>query len=106
MTEETKSMWEILVPTQLNCGKPIRTRQHREWDTRVRRISGGLTVLSPAKGQWISNDGDLYKERMIPVRIICSREEIEKIIDITMAFYDQLAVLAYKVSDEVILRHK
>lgn len=106
MTEETKSMWEILVPTQLNCGKPIRTRQHREWDSRVRRISGGLTVLSPAKGQWISNDGDLYKERMIPVRIVCSREEIEKIIDITMAFYDQLAVLAYKVSDEVILRHK
>ena len=99
-------MWEILVPTQLNCGKPIRTRQHREWDSRVRRISGGLTVLSPAKGQWVSNDGDLYKERMIPVRIVCSREEIEKIIDITMAFYDLLAVLAYKVSDEVILRHK
>lgn len=99
-------MWEILVPTQLNCGKPIRTRQHREWDNRVRRIAGGLTVLAPAKGQWVSNDGDLYKERMIPVRIVCSREQIEKIIDITMDFYEQLAVLAYRVSDEVILRHK
>ena len=106
MTEETKSMWEILVPTQLNCGKPIRTRQHREWDSRVRRISGGLTILSPAKGQWVSKEGELYSERMIPVRIVCTREQIEKIISITMDFYEQLAVLAYKVSDEVILRHK
>ncbi len=99
-------VWEILVPTQLNCGKPIRTRQHREWDNRVRRIAGGLTILSPAKGQWVSPDGILFKERMIPVRIVCTREEIEKIIDITMDFYDQLAVLAYKVSSEVILKHK
>lgn len=103
MTEE---VWEIFVPTQLNCGKPIRTRQHREWDNRVRRITGGLTILSPAKGQWVAPDGTLFKERMIPVRIVCTRAEIEKIIDITMDFYDQLAMLAYKVSSEVILKHK
>lgn len=101
-----KQMWEILVPTQLNCGKPIRTRQHREWDGRVRRITGGLTILSPAKGQWVAPDGSLFKERMIPVRIIATREEIEKIIDITMVFYDQLAILCYRVSDEVILKHR
>jgi hypothetical protein len=101
-----KQMWEILVPTQLNCGKPIRTRQHREWDSRVRKITGGLTVLSPAKGQWVAPDGVLFKERMIPVRIIATREEIDKIIDITMVFYDQLAILCYKVSDEVILKHR
>lgn len=99
-------MWEILVPTQTNDGKPIRTRQHREWDSRVRRISGGLTILSPAKGQWVSPDGDLYQERMIPVRIVCDRSSIMKIVDITMDFYDQLAILAYKISDEVILKHR
>lgn len=98
-------LWEILVPCQTNEGKPIRTRQHREWDSRVRRVSGGLTVLPPAKGQWISQDGELFKERMIPVRIVCTRQEIEKIIDMTMAFYQQLAVLAYKISEEVILKH-
>jgi hypothetical protein len=102
----TEEVWEIFVPTQLNCGKPIRTRQHREWDNRVRRITGGLTILSPAKGQWVAPDGTLFKERMIPVRIVCTRAEIEKIIDITMDFYDQLAMLAYKVSSEVILKHK
>jgi len=59
-----------------------------------------------AKGQWISPDGDLFMERMIPVRIIASREQMDAIIDMTMKYYDQLAILAYKVSDEVILKHR
>lgn len=99
------SLWEILVPTVSNDGVPFRTRRHREWDSRVRRISGGLTVMPPAKGQWVAPDGELFKERMIPVRIVATREQIEKIIDMTMEFYSQLAVLAYKISDEVILKH-
>lgn len=103
---ENKGMWEILVPTKSNEGKPYRTRFHKVWDAKVRAITNGLTILTPAKGQWISNDGDLYSERMIPVRIICTREEIEKIIDITMIYYNQLAILAYKISDECILKHK
>ncbi len=101
-----KEMWEILVPTKSNEGKPYRTRYHKVWDVKVRFITNGLTILTPAKGQWLSNEGDLYCERMIPVRIICTREEIEKIIDITMEYYNQLAVLAYKISDECILKHR
>lgn len=95
------ALYEILVPTQTNEGKPIRTRQHREWDTRVRRISGGLTVLTPAKGQWVSPDGVLFKERMIPVGIMCTAEEIEDIAFMTAMFYQQQAVMFYRVSDDV-----
>jgi len=101
-----KELWEILVPTMSNDKKPFKTRFHRVWDAKVREISGGLTILTPAKGQWISKSGDLYKERMIPVRIICTEEEINKIVDITMQYYDQLAVLAYRVSEKIILKHK
>ena len=100
------NLWEILVPTVRNNGVPFRTRHHREWDKRVLRITGGLTIMPVAKGQWVSMKGDLYVERMIPVRIACSREEMEKVIDITMKHYDQLAVLAYRISDEVILRNR
>ena len=103
---ETKALWEILVPTTSNEGKPFRTRYHRVWDAKVRAISNGLTILTPAKGQWVSNDGKLYSERMIPVRILCTKSEIDKIIDITMDYYSQLAILAYKISDECILKHK
>jgi hypothetical protein len=63
--------------------------------------------MAPAKGQWINPEtGDLFQERMIPVRILATREQIEKVVDLTLRYYDQLAVLCYKVSDEVILKYK
>ncbi len=100
------SMWEILVPTVRRIGgKPYTTRFHRVWDEKVRAIANGLTILTPAKGQWVSKEGELFVERMIPVRIAATRAQIDGIIDMTMAYYDQLAVLCYKVSDEVIIRH-
>jgi hypothetical protein len=104
MTAAKKAMWEILVPTIRNDGRPIRTRFHKVWDEKVRLISGGLTIMPVAKGQWVYKE-NLFEERMIPVRIIATRKQIEDIIDMTMKYYEQLAVLAYKVSDEVILRH-
>lgn len=101
------SLWEILVPTIRRVGgKPYSTRFHRVWDAKVRELSGGLTIMTPAKGQWVAPDGELFVERMIPVRIIASREAIDRIVDHTLEYYDQLAVLCYKISDEVILRSK
>jgi len=37
---------------------------------------------------------------------MATREEIEQVVDLTLKYYDQLAVLCYKISDEVILRYK
>jgi hypothetical protein len=96
-----KKLFEIYVPTQKNCGKPIRTRQHREWDRRVRKITGGLTIYKPVIGQWVDVDSTLYKERMIPVRVVATDEEILKIAKMTKAFYEQIAVLYYTLSNEV-----
>jgi hypothetical protein len=104
-----KSMWEILVPTERRSrpGKYYTTRYHRVWDGKVRVITGGLTIMTPARGQWINPlTGELFKERMIPVRIMATRDEIEKVIDLTLVYYDQLAVLCYKISDEVIVKFK
>jgi hypothetical protein len=102
-----QELWEILVPTVRADGRPIHTRFHKVWDGKVRAISGGLTILQPAKGQWVHPEhGTLFAERMIPVRIMCTRHEIEQIIDITLEYYDQLAVMAYRVSDLVILKHR
>lgn len=95
-------LWEILVPTVRNDGRPIKLRNHRVWDSKVRAITGGLTVMPVAKGQWVSPDGELFHERMIPVRVACTEEQIGKVIDVTLKHYDdQIAVMAHKVSDEV-----
>jgi hypothetical protein len=43
---------------------------------------------------------------MIPVRIVASRAEMDNIIDMSIKYYDQIAMLAYKVSEEVILKYR
>lgn len=99
-------MWEILVPTVHSDGRPIKTRYHKVWDNQVVQITGGLTILPPtSKGKWVCPQGKLSEERMIPVRVVCTKEQINMIITMTLAYYDQTAVLAYKISDEVILRY-
>jgi len=97
-------LFEILVPCQTNQGRPIRTRQHKEWDRRVRRITGGLTVLPPTKGQWVSPSGKIFCERMIPVRIAATAEQMDQIADMTAAFYEQEAIMYYKVSEDVTIK--
>ena len=84
------------------------TRYHKVWDAKIRGISGGMTVMTPAKGQWLekSDESYLFEERMIPVRIVCTRAQIEEIIDHTLVYYDQLAVLCYKLSNEIIMKHR
>lgn len=98
-------LWEILVPTIRPDGKPYTTRFHRTWDERVRKITGGLTVLQPVKGQWVSQAGGLFMERMIPVRIACTEAQIEQIADLVAKQYEQLAVMWYRVSDKVRIKH-
>lgn len=105
LASETPGLWEILVPTVRNNGKPIRTRFHRVWDSKVRKISGGLTVMPVARGQWVAPDGVLFLERMIPVRIVATRHQIDEIIEMTLKYYEQIAVLAYLVSSQVILKY-
>ncbi len=98
-------LYEIMVPCQYNTGKPVRRRHHQEWDKYVRKFSGGLTIYKPALGQWIDNDS-LYAERVIPVRIACTENQIKHIARFTMRHYDQLAVLAYVVSQTVLIFKK
>jgi hypothetical protein len=98
-------LWEILVPTVRRVDdKPYRLRFHRVWDAKVRAISGGLTILSPAKGQWVSPDDELFEERMIPVRFIATEEQKDRIVDMSCVYYDQLAILCYAVANKVTMR--
>ena len=99
-------LFQILIPCQTNKGKPIRTRMHREWDRRVRRITaGGLTVLSSAKGQWLSPSGELFSERMIIVMITATYSQMESIAAMTAKFYEQEAILFYQISNDVTIKH-
>jgi len=94
------SIWIIFVPTTMN-DKPVRTKHHKEWDKKVKGITGGLTITPPGKGYWVNDKGETIHERMIPVWIKCSEKEIIKISDITAKHYNQDAIMFYKISDDV-----
>lgn len=99
-------LWEILVPALSKKNKKFTYNHHKEWDEFVKKITGGVTIMKTAKGQWISPTGKIYIDRIIPCKIVCSEEQISEIIDFTIEHYNQEAVLAYRVSTNVILRHR
>jgi len=99
-------LWEILVPASNNKDQKFTYEHHKEWDAFVKKVTGGVTVMKTAKGEWVSPTGKLYVDRIIPCRIVCTEEQISEIIDFTIEHYNQEAVLAYRISTNVILRHK
>lgn len=103
--EEHFKLFEILVPRVRNNGKPYRTKHHRAWDKQVIKITGGLTVFRPTTaGYWVSGQGDLYTDSMIPVRIVATDSQMDEIILRTLKHYsDQLSILTYVISNEVII---
>jgi len=98
-------LWEILVPGQTQGGEEIPVSHHQVWDENVRNISGGLTILKTAKGHWVDPEGIPIVEPMIPVRVLCSKAQIEEIAALTASYYQQEAVMFYRVSKKVKIRH-
>jgi hypothetical protein len=101
---ETLYLYEILVPAAID-GKKVQIPYHQLWDEKIKKITGGLTIHKSSKGYWKSPEGDLFIEKMIPVRIMCTTKQIFKISDITAEHYKQKAVMFYKISDEVMIYH-
>ena len=103
-----KKLWELLVPTVMDRGNglvPIKVKYHRVWDEKVRKITHGMTILTPVKGAWVSPNDKLFVERMIPVRIYCTTEEINLIADMSAMYYNQEAIMYYALSDEVKIKY-
>jgi len=98
-------MWEILVPAS-NKIQEFTYEHHKAWDEFVIGISGGITIMKTVKGEWVSPNNVRFKDRMIPVRVKCDSFDMDKIIDFTIKHYDQEAVLAYRISDDVILKYR
>jgi len=98
------TMWEILVPSASNDGVEYPIEYHQEWDRKVIKIAGGLTILKSQKGAWMSNNiQNIVRDKMIAVRIACTKVQIEGIMGVTASHYNQEAVMAYKISNCVLI---
>lgn len=108
MIKPPQKLWEILVPVfddKYNVEWSI--QYHHEWDQYVRKIAGGLTINKRVRGIWKCPDTKkIFQEKMIPVRIFCTLEEIEEIVDFTIKHYEQKAVMFYLISDTIFIKYK
>lgn len=95
---ENVRLWAILVPRYRSNGDEIDVSFHREWDRRVSKMIGGLTILPSVTGCW----GDT-KERSIVVQLACSGEDMKAIAEMTAEWYSQEAVLYWLVSDVAVI---
>jgi len=98
-------LYEILVPAS-GPGAKFMYEHHKRWDSFVSALAGGVTVMKAAKGEWYSPSGVLYKDRIIPCKVACTEKQLYQIIDFTIEHYDQEAVMAYLISEEVIIKHR
>lgn len=98
-----KTLFQIMVPTIYgDTEKPIKTKHHKSWDSYVRSITGGLTICSVSKGQWVDpKSGSLWIERIIPVQIACTQAEMELIVKFSLKHYRQKAIMYCVLSKEV-----
>lgn len=104
-------LYEILVPTVKPDSVPgknrfFTTKYHKQWDEKVRKITGGLTIGPKLKGQWLSPTGKLFVEPMICVSIACEYDwQIGAIATLLAKHYDQQAVMYWLKSSEVTIKH-
>jgi hypothetical protein len=94
-------LWQILVPAFWRDGEEVDVSTHRVWDRKVRNITGGLTINRAAKGHWVSPDGSVIVEKVIPVMFAATDMQKEIIQAMTCVFYDQEAIMCYKIGTDV-----
>lgn len=96
-----KYLWEILVPTHKTDGTYYGLQHHKAWDAKVLQVTDGMTITKTGRGSWTSEEDGLIQEKMIPVRIYCTKSEIARIAEITGNHYLQDAIMYYRISDYV-----
>lgn len=104
--KESSRLWEILIPTCSNMGVEYTIEHHKKWDKEAKKISKGITIFSLVKGQWKNPRGKIFSEKMIPVRLRATTEEIKKIGQYTLKHYKQEVTWVYEVSSNIIEIHK
>jgi len=96
-----KSLYEILIPVVANDGQTFCAEHNECWRKMVRGLCNGLTVFQQVSGEWVSPNGQLFAEQMVPVRVLATANDIKRISDYSAKHYQQEAIMFHKVTDHV-----
>ncbi|MGA2875723.1 MAG: hypothetical protein ABSE82_09315 [Nitrososphaerales archaeon] len=99
--QEDFDLWEILVPEADNAKVPFSEEHHEAFRRILRGIRGndGTTCNATALGYWLDKKtGEVYTEKMIPVRFRACRADAERMSEHARKYYKQVAIMAYRVA--------
>lgn len=96
-----KNLYEILIPIADNAGF-VFSDSHRKlfFDMLIGETSG-LSILPNLQGFW-EEKGKIYEDINTPLRVICTGEDIKRFANTAKEHFDQLAILYYQISDNVV----
>jgi hypothetical protein len=94
-----RQLWAIVVPLCYNDGSPIPRTITQQFEVAIRQVSGGLTRINNTTGIW----GE-QKEMGSVWQFISTPQEVGRLIALAKILFVQHAIMAYKVSDRVIIR--
>lgn len=100
------SLYEILIPVYYNDGDAIPSKVITEWTDFTIKLAGGLTRFPEVIGSWRSQNGKVYTEYMVPFRVACKKEDMEKLAELALRLFKQEAIMITEVSNNVIFRSK
>jgi len=87
-------LFEILIPAERKL------EHHLDWDAKVTSITGGLSIMPIIRGHWQSDLECIVREKMVPVRLIASDEQMLQIAQLTGEHYQQKSIMYYVISQE------
>lgn len=104
-----KKLYEIQIPVAPNlpevfiCDKNGNFNQeyHDRFLAKVLTVANGYTALPIVEGAWINGSGKTFIEKMIPVRIFCTDENITEIASFAKRHYDQEAIFVVELGTAI-----
>ncbi len=106
--------FEILIPVAPNKGEPTTDEMYAKLDfnkdgtifnkahhgtfiRKVLTVAGGYSWLPEIDGAWVNSHCEVVKEKMIPIRVACTDENIKEIASFAKQHYEQEAIFVLEI---------
>lgn len=96
----TYTAFDVILKTcenNFDRGWLFTAKHHRIFYKFILNLSKGYSVLSELEGVWQNEKGTIYQEKMIPVRIACTDEQIKEIAEFAKTHYEQEAIFVLEL---------
>lgn len=86
-------LYEFTLPVKDNKGRSY-ARQIQSWKESVLYLAGGYTDCGQSEGAWLSPEGQTYLDKVRLIRVGCSLEVRNRLLQIAFNLFDDQEAIA------------